>query len=1078
MSVDNQSGNPINRGRALLFLLLCVVAVGALLFFCTTNPAAPDTPLSLTVRGDSVVMIHDSLILHASVPDAAARGVRYLWRLDQSQSGDTTSDSSITMVFSAVDTGNHLAIVQAFDRNDHLSPLDSFRFRVTYIQPSMTLLADTNAVVGASYTVRFITQRGVSPLDRWFWYRNDPTAVAATVDTQVSWTWAAADTGTHCIVAWAVDHDGIKSNPCSLTVRVSAILPRAHITADSIGIVGVPFSISITATPGVNPIERFEWYRDSLLTVTTSIDTVLSWTWNLSDTGNHRILVRAIDRDSLWSVPCTLLVRVITQPPEVTISADSTAYAGISWTAAFSATPGAGPIERFEWFFDSQANARTTIDTILARTWTIADTGTRLFAVRAFDRNGVYSQPDSLLVRVTYTRPRFTPLPDTSVKINDGITLTFSAADSLLPIIRFAYTLDDSGTPRFTTDSVIRLSWRVADTGQHLLVVQAYNSLLVASDPDTAVISVTSSRPHTSLVCDSTAAVNDTVVFTAQASDSDGTIVDYRWSVDSQPWVTTQTPSLHWHVPLNAAGTHRVRLFVIDDDGLVSDTVQAIVMVSLMRPTVSLPIRDTAILANQPCRLTAQAFDTNGTIAHYRWWLDGRTVAQFSDSSSAVFLFAPEESGSHLITCTVIDDDALESLPDSTLIRVLSGPPVISAMNDTAISSHDSLLLSCTASDPNGTIVRYLWDTQGSGWNDSTTAPNFVLRYDGRQIVRILVAARDNDGLIAVDTIQVTFNRPPDTIQVRKPLLPEDTCWLSLTTPSHSLVFEYAAIDPDNDSLRYTLSWGATLDSLAQAYQGNSRTCTLTCADEGVYYWQLDVRDTWGHTQSRSGKFVVMREYRICFIGHSIVAGFGGDNVVGGFRGTVLDSLRTLLSPTSRLRAVGPTTTLHMSRSAADDSCLAVSGITAKENYLLLASGASSLKADIWVFMIGANDAFINYECRRYTTMIMDEMISRNSAARIYVCNSPPLSSGFPTHNTYLPGFNQFLEDTVAARSSQGAHMFLVDAFSALTINDQYNQVWYNTDGIHPNQTGYDRLAATIISAMKGSDPPAVLVRP
>ena len=844
-----------------------------------------------------------------------------------------------------------------------------------------------------------------------------------------------------------------------------------EVTGDSVVIIHDTLTLRVSVPDAAARGICYSWFIDDPFSRDTTADSILKKVCLVVDTGSHFAVITAFDRDGIESRPDTVRFNVVYIKPTLTLIADTVGYVSVPFAARFIAQKGVSPIEQYTWFLDNPQNAKNTLDTTLTLSWDLADTGTHYLVASAIDGDTLRSLPDSLSINVTYTRPRVTPLPDTSVKINDSLILHLHAIDSLLPIISYSCVIDTMGSPLTVTDSTIKLFWQVTDTGNHRLILSAMNSARIVSVPDTLFIMVTCSHPQLRLVVDSTAAINDTCVFSMQAEDSDGAVVEYSWAIDSSAWQTTQASTLTWVFNKNASGMHSIRAFVIDNDGLLSDTITAAIWISLFRPTVALRIDDTTIYAGDTLLLKADAFDTNGIIAGYTWLLDSQAIPQSANSDSVMLLFAASEGGTHIVICAAVDDDSLESLPDSTLVRVLSGIPTITAMNDTLLSSLDSVLLTCTASDPNGSIIRYLWSTTGNGWDDSTSEPRRWFTYAGQSPARVLVAARDDDGLLGIDTIQVTFNRPSDSIILRQPLFPADTCYLSTAVPSHTITFDYESNDPDGDSVLYTVLWGNAPDTLITAYEGSNRMVTFTIADVGIYHWRIDARDTWGHVRTLNGTFIAMKEYRICFIGHSLVTGYGGNDTVGGFRGGVLDSLRKTLPAMTRLKTVGTVKTAHMSRSAVDDSSLSVDGIKARDLASLFDTVATT--ADIWVFLIGANGSFDITE-RSYTNLIMDTIIARNSDARIYVCNSPPLSASFTVHMANLPAFNLFIADSVAAKSSRGAHIFLIDAFTTLTTNGQYNQEWYNTDGIHPNQAGYNRLVDTIFTRMKESVPPAI----
>jgi lysophospholipase L1-like esterase len=837
------------------------------------------------------VTIHDSLKVRVSAPDAAARGVRYVWFVDSPLGVDTASDSILTKVFTVTDTGKHLIVIKAVDRS------------------------------------------------------------------------------------------GIESQTDTVVVNVRYRRPRITLGADTIPVINAPFALAIHNVGAENAVVRYQWYIDNPLTGKATIDTVLQWVWTIADTGKHCIVVRAVDGDGIWSYPCSLRVTVNFQSPGVKLDGDTVAFVGDSYALRISGTEGNSRIERFVWYIDDSLLSKATIDTLLTWVWSIKDTGRHVIAARAVDRDGVASPWASLVVRVAYFRP------------------------------------------------VVRL------------------------------------------FADTTVAINDTILLAAQANDSDGVIDHYLWSIDGAgtvPIVTT-SDTLLWVFSGNTEGYHTIRVAAVDDDGLVSMPDSIRIHMLLRRPWVRLNTQDTMIYASRGLLLHAAAFDTNGTIAEYRWMLDGRLLPQSLRADTVTLRWSPSQAGAHLVSITVVDDDSLVSASDSILVTVLPGTPLIAPMHDTAISSSDTLKITSHASDSNGTIARYLWSFSGAGWADSTTDSSHTIVYSGKGTEDVIVGVRDNDGLVAADTFTVTFNRPPDTIMVSAPT-PNDSIMLPEKTESDTLAFIYSAHDSDNDSITYSLFWGTSTDSLLLVYNGGDRSAKIYGVLPGRYFWRIAARDSWGHARVTNGSVAVIREYTICFIGHSIVAGYGGDSLVGGFRGGVLDSIRTMLGSYERLKTVGIGTTSFMKRSVADDSCLAILGARAVDLNRFI-SAVAIPSADIWVLMIGVNDQY-NTEELVNTICLMDVIISRNPKSRVYVLNGNQIAQSYWNASYWLPSFNQVITDAIAARAASGFHIFEVDGYTALSDSiGQYDSSLFNSDGVHPNQAGYDRLRDAICLTMKNSDP-------
>jgi hypothetical protein len=220
--------------RRFATILCCGGTVGAaLFFFYGCNPASPEKPLPITVTGDSVVVIHDTLTLRISVPDAAARGVWYSWFIDDPGTQDTTADSILIKVCSVPDTGGHFAVVTAYDRDGITSRPDTVRFTVVYIKPILTIVADTIGYIAMPFIARLVGQRGVSPIERYEWFLDNPLNRASALDTTLVLTWKTADTGTHLLVVRAIDRDGLRSSPDSLSVRVTYTRPRISPLSDT-----------------------------------------------------------------------------------------------------------------------------------------------------------------------------------------------------------------------------------------------------------------------------------------------------------------------------------------------------------------------------------------------------------------------------------------------------------------------------------------------------------------------------------------------------------------------------------------------------------------------------------------------------------------------------------------------------------------------------------------------------------------------------------------------------------------------------------------------------------------------------
>ncbi|MDM8566251.1 PKD domain-containing protein [Candidatus Halobeggiatoa sp. HSG11] len=141
--------------------------------------------------------------------------------------------------------------------------------------------------------------------------------------------------------------------------------------------------------------------------------------------------------------------------------------------------------------------------------------------------------------------------------------------------------------------------------------------------------------------------------------DSDGTIVNYVWSVDGK-----QIDGVKTEVNFNKTGTYEITLTVTDDDGLTAKISKTItVNEAINEPPVALftasPLDGFAPLT---VNLDAsKSYDEDGEIVEYSWTVDGDSVTP-TDNEIVI-----SEVGGHKITLTVTDDDGATAKKSKTV---------------------------------------------------------------------------------------------------------------------------------------------------------------------------------------------------------------------------------------------------------------------------------------------------------------------------------------------------------------------------------------------------------------------------
>jgi lysophospholipase L1-like esterase len=730
-------------------------------------------------------------------------------------------------------------------------------------------------------------------------------------------------------------------------------------------------------------------------------------------------------------------------------------------------TTGAGSgVLRFCWQREDSWTVDTTIAPSYKTVWQFPDTGTMRIIVHAFDTTDRrrQSENDTISVKVKAYIPRVVLNAARFSYVNDSVTVRASGTDSDGTIARYEWRLDAKTIFLATApDSLLTLHWTVADTGRHVVYAVCYDNDGLRSMADSAVIQVIGSIPACTLVGDTSRSINDTATFTCTGTDGDGVITGYQWSIGRglAGWFASPSGIVNKVWQLGDTGVQTVRVRVIDDDGYVSQAESLQVHVYAKPPMVTLKVLLIAS-AGDTATFTARASDGDGRIVRYDWSIgvDSGMVKFTGTDSIFRFVWSEADTGFRNVSVSVEDNDSLFSLPAIYQVRVRSGRPVLAPFADDTISSLDTLEVVRTLIDTTLRVMMYYWDTSGGAWDDSSASSKRLVYYTGINPVRLRCGVRDGKGNLFSDTVVIRFNRPPVIDAVS--LVNSDTLWMGENDVPGTLPLRCGVSDPDGDSLTVTLVWRA--DTVA----GNVPS-TLKVDSVGVYPWSITVRDPKGHLARRSGTMVIGREHTVCFAGHSIIAGVGGDGIGGGFRAGVLAGLRDSLGRLERVRTVGPLVSGLMTGAPKSDSCLAISGATAREMQLLLDNAYQKLTADIWVLMLGVNGGFSSTEMQSTAAMI-NRMFTRNPKARLYTLLSPPFSGISLVQRRY---YNNNIRDTVSgdtvrswAARGYAANVIRSDSILAVDQYTAIDSLFADDPALHPNQLGYDILRKEILQVM------------
>lgn len=232
----------------------------------------------------------------------------------------------------------------------------------------------------------------------------------------------------------------------------------------------------------------------------------------------------------------------------------------------------------------------------------------------------------------------------------------------------------------------------------------------------------------------------------------------------------------------------------------------------------------------------------------------------------------------HRIRYLIIDDDGGRTARNMFVTTGDNQPPTLDAPGSVSVDEGDSVLVTATATDPEGGDVEIAWDVDGDGTFETigTEITVDAADLDGPTSFDIDLQATDPEGATTADTVTV------DVVNVA----PSATAPAAIDVDEQTdvVVTLTEAIDPapaDAATLRYAFSCtGASLTGVAWA--DASPDPTITCAGSdgpGTYDVRARVLDDDGAGTSYVVPVTVANVAPTATITPSITDGFEGDEI-------------------------------------------------------------------------------------------------------------------------------------------------------------------------------------------------------
>lgn len=293
-------------------------------------------------------------------------------------------------------------------------------------------------------------------------------------------------------------------------------------------------------------------------------------------------------------------------------------------------------------------------------------------------------------------------------------------------------------------------------------------------------------------------------------------------------------------------GTYDVSVTITDSAGYVAQQTQTVTV--LIGPTVEAdadPVSGTAPLT---VSFSGVAADADGSVVRYQWDFADDGSFDYSDGASASTQFTYSAPGLYVARLRVTDNDGLST--DDTVTIAVGEPPILDA-SVAPLTGTAPLEVTYTASatDPDGTVVRYEWDFEGDGIVDFISAANgnTTHTYTEGGVYSATARVFDNDGLLAERSFIVSVAGPPISEPRAYP-----------TSGEAPLTVTFFASGTDFDGSPEYYDWDYNGDGTRDVRLIASMNSTYTYTTPGTYQAALTVVDDDGLTGVRSVEITVL----------------------------------------------------------------------------------------------------------------------------------------------------------------------------------------------------------------------------
>lgn len=840
-----------------------------------TVNAAPvnSAPTSNAGPDRSITLPTNSIIINGSGSDTDGTITAYSWTKQSGPTAALANQTTANLTASSLVEGTYVFRLMVTD-NQGATGTDAMTLTVLPAainqSPVVNAGADVNLTLpNNSTTLQATASDPDGTIASYQWAKVSGPTFTGTGETTSILQLDDLVAGTYVFRVTVTDNIGATASD-DINVVVFASNQPPVVTAPADETITLPTStvtLTAVASDGDGTVESYLWeYVSGPGLPTMSDETTVSLTASDLTNGTYTFRITVTDNDGATaSDEVSVAVQSATNQSPVANAGSNKSITLPTNTANFSGsgTDADGTIASYAWTQISGTAATLSNANSATLSVEVPAAGTYVFRLTVTDNDGATGSAN---VTLTVNAAATNQAPIVAAGSNQSLTLPVnstnlvgSASDPDGTIASYLWTKVSGPTAALTNETFATASVSNLIEGTYIfrLTVTDNGGLTASSQVTINVLPAEVNQPPLAIAgADQviTLPTNSITLF-GSGSDAEGAQLTYAWTQLSGPAATlTNEDKAALTISDMVEGSYVFRLTVTDDEG-ASDNDD--VLVTVNAETVNqAPIANAGsdiiiTLPTNTANINGSGSDADGSITAYLWTKVSGPPLTMGVATNATLSVSDLTEGLYVLRLQVTDNDGATDTDDMSITvnpETVNQAPVVNAGADkTIFLPTNTVQLSGSASDPDGSIVSRLW-TQVSGPSAATlvntTSTLLTVNNLVEGVYRFRFTATDDDGSSGFDEAVVTVNAET----VNQAPFANAGSNQSIKLPVNSITLTGTGTDPDGTIASY--SW-TKISGPACALAGET-TASLSVTNmlEGTYQFRLTVTDDDGATGS------------------------------------------------------------------------------------------------------------------------------------------------------------------------------------------------------------------------------------